>query len=61
MSNGSEDGALNVAANCLDRHLESGGVPDHAIIWEGDNPSESRAHYIPAVARRGLPALPTLA
>jgi acetyl-CoA synthetase len=35
-----EDGTLNVAANCLDRHLaERGGQT--AIIWEGDSPAES--------------------
>lgn len=35
------DGALNVSANCLDRHLaERAGKT--AIIWEGDNPGESR-------------------
>jgi len=33
------DGELNVAANCLDRHLEIRGEQT-AIIWEGDNPSE---------------------
>ncbi len=33
-----EDGTLNVAANCLDRHLESRG-DQVAIIWEGDDPS----------------------
>jgi acetyl-CoA synthetase len=32
-----EDGELNVAANCIDRHLEKRG--DHvAIIWESDEP-----------------------
>jgi acetyl-CoA synthetase len=36
-----EDGALNVAANCLDRHLEKRGQQT-AIIWEGDDPGESR-------------------
>ncbi|MEL0028415.1 MAG: acetate--CoA ligase, partial [Perlucidibaca sp.] len=36
-----EDGVLNVSANCLDRHLASRGNKT-AIIWEGDNPSESR-------------------
>ena len=36
-----EDGALNVAANCLDRHLAARGGQT-AIIWEGDDPSESR-------------------
>jgi len=36
-----EDGTLNVSANCIDRHL-----PAHAgrtaIIWEGDDPKDSR-------------------
>lgn len=32
---------LNVSYNCLDRHLESRG-DQTAIIWEGDDPSESR-------------------
>jgi len=35
------DGELNVAANCLDRHLATRGDKT-AIIWEGDNPDESR-------------------
>ncbi|MEO0423343.1 MAG: acetate--CoA ligase [Pseudomonadota bacterium] len=34
-----EDGKLNAAANCLDRHLEERG-DQVAIIWEGDDPSE---------------------
>ena len=33
-------GQLNVAYNCIDRHLEQRGE-QVAIIWEGDNPSES--------------------
>jgi acetyl-CoA synthetase len=33
-------GTLNVSYNCIDRHLEHHGE-DVAIIWEGDNPSES--------------------
>ena len=37
-----EDGTLNVAANCLDRHLATRGDKT-AILWEGDDPSESRA------------------
>ncbi|MGI6244822.1 MAG: acetate--CoA ligase [Pseudochelatococcus sp.] len=36
-----EDGALNVAHNCIDRHLPH-RANQTAIIWEGDNPSESR-------------------
>jgi acetyl-CoA synthetase len=35
-----QDGQLNVAANCLDRHLATRG-DQTAIIWEGDDPSES--------------------
>ena len=34
------DGKLNVATNCLDRHLEARGDKT-AIIWEGDEPSQS--------------------
>jgi acetyl-CoA synthetase len=37
-----EDGALNVAANCVDRHLAKRG-DQTAILWEGDDPKESRA------------------
>ena len=36
-----EDGELNVAANCIDRHLATRG-DQTAIIWEGDNPDESK-------------------
>ena len=35
------DGQLNVSANCLDRHLATRGDKT-AILWEGDDPSESR-------------------
>jgi acetyl-CoA synthetase len=35
------DGALNVSANCLDRHLASRG-DTAAIIWEGDDPADTR-------------------
>jgi acetyl-CoA synthetase len=37
-----EDGRLNVSANCLDRHLATRG-DQTAILFEGDDPSESRA------------------
>jgi len=37
-----EDGTTNVAYNCIDRHLETRG-DQVAIIWEGDDPSESRS------------------
>ena len=33
------DGELNVAANCLDRHLETRGEQT-AILWEGDAPGD---------------------
>ncbi len=36
-----EDGVLNVSANCLDRHLPH-RADDIAIIWEGDDPAESK-------------------
>ena len=37
-----QDAKLNVSTNCLDRHLETRG-DQIAIIWEGDDPAESRA------------------
>ena len=36
-----EDGVTNVAYNCVDRHLEKRGNQT-AIIWEGDDPNESK-------------------
>ncbi len=35
------DGSLNVSSNCLDRHIETKGN-QIAIIWEGDNPNETK-------------------
>ncbi|MEG3091486.1 acetate--CoA ligase [Sphingomonas sp. PB1R3] len=35
------DGQLNVAANCIDRHLETRG-DQVAILWEGDAPGTDR-------------------
>ncbi|MHA6723307.1 acetate--CoA ligase [Sphingomonas sp. RS2018] len=35
------DGTLNLSANCLDRHLATRG-DDVAIVWEGDEPGETR-------------------
>jgi len=37
------DGTLNVAANCIDRHLATRG-DQTAIIWEPDNPDEPAKH-----------------
>jgi acetyl-CoA synthetase len=36
-----EDGATNVAYNCIDRHLHARGHQT-AIIWEGDDPKDSK-------------------
>ena len=36
-----EDGTLNVSANCIDRHLTL-NANRTAIIWEGDDPAQSR-------------------
>jgi acetyl-CoA synthetase len=36
-----EDGLTNVAYNCIDRHLPA-RAQQTAIIWEGDDPSESK-------------------
>ena len=36
-----EDGELNITESCIDRHVEN--YPDKtAIIWEGDDPSDSK-------------------
>ena len=40
-----EDGTLNVAANCIDRHLETRG-DQTAIIWEPDDPQKEDAKHI---------------
>src|SRR5215218_7400763 len=36
-----EDGTLNVAYNCIDRHLKARG-DQVAIIWEGDDPKDDQ-------------------
>jgi len=36
-----EDGTLNVSANCIDRHLPA-RANQTAILWEGDDPAQSR-------------------
>ncbi len=36
-----EDGVLNVSANCVDRHLKD-KADQVAIIWEGDDPKDSK-------------------
>ncbi len=44
-----EDGVLNAAYNCIDRHLAKRGNQT-AIIWEGDDPSRVEAHHLQGVA-----------
>ena len=36
-----EDGVLNLAHNCIDRHLAKRGNQT-AILWEGDDPKEDK-------------------
>ena len=36
-------GKLNVSYNCLDRHVETGHGDQKALIWEGNDPNESRS------------------
>ena len=38
-----EDGTLNVAANCIDRHLAT-RADQTALIWEKDDPTEDAEH-----------------
>ena len=47
-----EDGTLNLAANCLDRHLAERG-DQTAIIWEGDQPEQT--HHLSRAPSRRLP------
>ena len=36
------DGKLNVAFNCIDRHVQAGNGNRVALLWEGDEPGENR-------------------
>ena len=40
-----EDGTLNVAANCIDRHLATRGEQT-AIIWESDEPAHDQKDHL---------------
>ena len=35
-------GKLNASFNCIDRHIDAGYGDDIAIIWEGNDPKQSR-------------------
>ena len=37
-------GKLNACYNCVDRHVEAGRGDDTALIWEGNDPTESRTY-----------------
>ena len=37
-------GKLNACYNCVDRHVEAGRGGDTALIWEGNDPTESKAY-----------------
>ncbi|MET0672886.1 MAG: acetate--CoA ligase [Microbacterium pygmaeum] len=39
------DGELNVAYNCLDRHVEAGNGDRVALLWEGEQGDERRVTY----------------
>jgi len=39
------DGELNVAYNCLDRHVEAGNGDRVALLWEGEPGDERRVSY----------------
>ena len=47
------DGTLNVSYNCVDRHLKSKG-DQTAIIWEGDDPSDSSDYHLSRTSRTGV-------
>src|SRR4029079_14360200 len=57
-----DDGELNVAYNCLDRHVLAGNGDRVAIHWEGE-PGDSRTFTyaeLPAEVKRAANALATL-
>ena len=37
-------GKLNACYNCVDRHVDDGQGDDTALIWEGNDPNESRTY-----------------
>jgi len=39
-----EGGKLNVAYNCVDRHVEGGHGDQTALVWEGNNPAEDKKY-----------------
>ena len=45
-------GKINASYNCVDRHVDEGRGDQVAILWEGNDPDESRAITYRAGARR---------
>ncbi len=39
-----KDGKINVSYNCIDRHINEGFGNDIAIIWEGNDPNQSKKY-----------------
>ena len=37
-------GKINACYNCVDRHVEDGRGEETALIWEGNDPNESRSY-----------------
>ena len=37
-------GQLNACYNCVDRHVEAGRGGDTALLWEGNDPTESKTY-----------------
>ena len=48
-------GKLNVAYNCVDRHVEAGNGDRVAIHWEGEPVGDARDHHLRRAQRRGVP------
>ena len=47
-------GKLNVAYNCVDRHVEAGNGDRVAIRWEGEPKDDSRDDHLLRTAGRGV-------
>ena len=46
-----DDGELNVAYNCLDRHVEAGNGDRVALLWEGEPGDDRRITYAELTTR----------
>ena len=45
-------GKLNVAYNAIDRHVDAGRGDDVAIVWEGDEPTDTKQFTFAALQRK---------